>query len=164
MIRQTLALILLFLALVQGAAGFGQDLLSPPLPFKAWREQQLMEARNQVVRVTNKMTLDRSQPVPLQTSVEANPSKGLKGSKPETELKRALDNLQSAKELTIEDYFLVYLSRYKGQPQALEFIAQRLTREEIAELLKVMLNSSSVESLKSAPHPAVGLVANDKSR
>ncbi len=78
------------------------------------------------------------------------------------DLKRALDTFHSAKELSLEDYFVVYLVRFRNQPEALESFAQRLSKEEMIELLKVILNRGRSSMEAATPKSALGgLVAGD---
>ncbi len=98
------------------------------MPFKAWKEQQLVEARNQVVRLNNKIALEK----------EVDP-------KIELEVQRANETFQSAKELSLAEYSAAYLAKFRNQPQALSALVKRLSKQETSELLYVLLNPQADE-------------------
>lgn len=112
-----------------------------PLSFKAWKDSQSVEARNQVTRLTNKITLARAN---LKEGQDANLASV------EVELKTAEENLKYASELTIKEYFEVYLAKFKDDPKAIQSVVDQLSKEEVAELLKNALNQRVIEPTTSA--------------
>lgn len=147
----------------------------PVLSFKSWKDQQVIEARNHVVRLTNQVTLSKAGKSAVDAGARAEDAaaagaealeltrvqKTPGASRAAADLKRAMDNLQAARELTMEDYFVVYLTRFKNQPEALDALAQRLSKEEIAELLKVMVSRNRQSEAASPKSALGGLVAGD---
>jgi hypothetical protein len=164
---------LLFAICIFTGNAVGQE--NSPLPFKIWKDQQITEARNQVVRISNRRTLakasakssenepDHSRTV---SSEEISTQQHVqRPSNLETDLQQANENLESAKELSFEDYVTVYLAAYKNRPEVLAGISQRLTKEEVAALLSLVLNRNRIQETRSAAKPFVdGLLAGDRSR
>lgn len=155
---------------VSSAPVFAQHALSTePLPFKNWKEQQIVDAQNQVARISNRIVLLKAGKVrPEDISAEFNDfedtqadveaakltSKAQKLSsndilaRLEKELSGRQKSLEFAKDLGFEEYFLGYLTQFQENPDALASVAGRLSKDEVAELLKVLLksNQSSLDS------------------
>ncbi len=149
--------------------------------FQEWKRSQVVEAKNQVARLSNRLTLLRKgilkddeltqadQALKAELARERMASMKSKDvvQKTELQLKAALENLQFTTELTLQDYFAVYLSRYKDQPEAIGAAAAKLSKEEILELLKVMMKSSPGEiqqSLDNASQPRASNMDNRSAR
>lgn len=66
----------------------------------------------------------------------------------QADLKVALENLQFVAELSLEDYFAVYLSRFGDDPEAIQKVAKDLSQDEVTQLLKLMLKKNLDEALK----------------
>lgn len=158
--------------LVTLACGYGVDsrgstpTTNEPFPFSMWKEHQIVEAKNQVVRLSNRIHLlktgrykvedivsESQQPLmEVEDEQEYESLKDFRGSKIDAEtlkmaeekvlkkaqerMKVALGNLQYAKELSIEDYLAVYLSRFKDDEEALKKVIGKLSQEELVEILK----------------------------
>lgn len=157
--RQTFIVILLAfsaLALAQGPTG-------EPLTFKAWKEQQVIDAQNHLARVNNRIVLLRTGKVkPEEISAEFNNFKDSQVqveaakltsraqqlsssdvlSRLDKELSRSQKGLDFAKDLDLQDYFLGYMVQFQENPDALAAVASRLSKEEVAELLKFLLKST----------------------
>jgi len=156
--------------LVFSVPAFAQDPSTEPLPFKNWKEQQIIDAQNQVARVSNRIVLLKAGKVrPEDISVEFNnfeedvpasvdsaklTSKAQKLSSKdilarlEKELSRRQKSLEFAKDFGFEEYFLGYLAQFQENPEAISSVAGRLSKDEVTELLKVLLKStqSSLDS------------------
>ncbi|MCB0357256.1 MAG: hypothetical protein KDD40_09630 [Bdellovibrionales bacterium] len=126
--------------------------------FNKWKQLQVVEAQNKVVRLSNLLLLLKSEKYTLENSLPqvANESKQdiqipekqqqeLIG-QTEGQLKTAVASLDFAKELTLNDYFSVYLRQFKDNKSALEALAQDMDKSEIAEVLSslISVNSSPV--------------------
>jgi hypothetical protein len=149
--------ILILLALFIGTSAFGAEDSAKVLSFQEWKGNQVVEAKNQVARLSNRITLLKKGVLKEDNLIAEDPSltdqlssdrlKSAKGrnlvSKMESQLKSALENLQFTTELSLQDYFAVYLSRFKDQPEAISTAADKLSKDEILELLKIMLKSDS---------------------
>lgn len=137
-----------------------------PLIFKVWRDQQVVTAQNQLTRISNYLVLLKSNKIKpedvmaefsLTADLESSSNSGnlaasgrLQKNAPsdllsrlEREQSRISRNLDYAKELTLEEYLLGYLSQFAENQAALGALALKLSKEELAELLRI--------SLKSAP-------------
>ena len=73
-------------------------------------------------------------------------------------LARALELLQMAKELSIQEYFAVYLQKWRGRPEVLRELAGELSDSEVTELLKLILAkptlaTSQTQSQRPSPRP-----------
>jgi hypothetical protein len=166
-------LLLSLLSIFVGYHGIAQE--NMPLPFKTWKEQQITEARNVVIRITNRRTLakaslksaDTESP---KTRTVATEEIGVqqhvqRPANLETELQQANENLASAKELSFEDYVTVYLAAFRDRPDVLAVISQKLTKEEVAILLNLVVNRASSQDARTSAKPLVdGLLAGDHSR
>lgn len=122
------------------------------LSFKDWKGSQVLDAKNQVVRLTNRITLlkkgilreasDSEDKKPDATEMsdrtKTAENKDLI-SQVESQLKLALENLQFTTELSLQDYFAVYLTRFKDEPELMATAAEKLSKEEVLELLKAMM-------------------------
>lgn len=75
-------------------------------------------------------------------------------------MQMAIENLQIAKDLTIDDYTVVYLSRYQGDGEALARLVERLTKEEVIELLQARLQAppEGPTALPTSAPRAVGIM------
>lgn len=91
-----------------------------PLSFNTWKQQQVLEAQNQLLRAQS----DRN------------------SADPEKELLRAQDRLEAAKSLQLEEYVSIYLSTLASQPEMLDKLAEKLSKEELAVLLKQLLSKT----------------------
>lgn len=154
-----------------------------PASFQAWKERQVVGARNHVVRLSNRIHLLKNGRYKFEKSEQSNePLLGTEGEKAyeelknrakvkaeeetvkeaekrllkqaETRMKTALENLQYAKELSIEDYFAVYLSQFQHDPKALQKVAAKLSDTEVLELLKAMLSQTSAVTTPPSQKPS----------
>lgn len=155
-----------------GFNSFGATSSSEPLPFSAWKEHQIVEAKNQVVRLSNRIHLLKTGRYKAEAVVTESKDpllghegekeyQSLKDTKVDAEtlktaeekvlksvqdrMKTALGNLQYAKELNMEDYLAVYLSRFKDDDEALSKVIGKLSKEELLEIVKSqMVDNSTV--------------------
>lgn len=96
--------------------------------FQYWKQLQIDEAKQVLERVqASSPTLNGSAP-----ANESNKSPKL--IRMDQRLKQSQLNLEIAQELTVNDYFLIYLSQFKGKDSLIE-AAKRLSPDEVAELL-----------------------------
>lgn len=103
-----------------------------PLSFDQWKAGQVTEAQNQVTRLSNRITLLKN------SSVDINEINKLESSR-----RVAAKNVEFAGELTLEDYFNVYLSQFADRDAALLSAAKSMSKSEVAMLLKSLLKSKS---------------------
>lgn len=101
-----------------------------PMTFQSWKGKQILEAQNQVLRSSSKINQLKSRKVSATSKdmVQA-----------ERDLTRAREILDTANGLQIADYVSVYLPTLKDQPQSMQQLSERLTKEELTEIVKVLL-------------------------
>ncbi len=80
------------------------------LSYKSWKSQQVKEAQTSVKKA------------------KATPGH-------DEELYKALLSLEMSKDLTVNDYFVIYLSKHKDGKKALQQAAKKLSRDDVATLL-----------------------------
>ena len=130
------------------ALAWGQEPQVTALGFQAWKEQQVLEAQNQTLRNSSRISQLRANKPAGKESKEATGSLSnsrikkapeqdtLAGA--ERDLKRAQETLENANELQFEDYIVIYLPTLQDQPEALSKLADKLSKDELAEIFKVM--------------------------
>jgi ABC-type uncharacterized transport system ATPase subunit len=101
------------------------------ISFSSWKSQQITEADNRIVRLSNRLTVLRGQ-----KDVNINDINKL-----EVEHRVAVNAAQVVRDLTIEDYFNVYLAQFLKEPGIMEAAAHSLTPQEVTALLKMYLSS-----------------------
>lgn len=100
------------------------------LSFVQWKQQQITASENRQIRLANSITLVKSTTGDMD---ELN--------KLEVDLRVANQNVLLVKELTIEDYFNVYLSQFSDKDSALIDAARTMSKEEVGSLLKILLRA-----------------------
>ncbi len=89
-----------------------------PLSFSAWKQSQILEAQNELLRTSN--SLDKTSQ--------------------DKEVKRAQERLDAAQNLQIEEYISVYLPGLAESPAQIEKLAEKLSKEELGAILKGLLS------------------------
>lgn len=130
---------------------YAQDPVPSVLNFQAWKDQQILEAQNQTLRISARISqLKGTKPGTKDAKDIAVPNGKVKKFEADTvtgaerDLKRSQESLASANGLTLEDYVTVYLPTLQGQPEALQNLSQKLSKEELAEIFKVLVGKGSV--------------------
>ncbi len=100
------------------------------LSFKDWRSEKLSLARARYSKLQTDYILKKSAN-PKDTTLKSLYS----------ELKNTKSNLDEVSELTVADYFVGYLSRFKDQKQAFNKAAEKLNSLEVAELMTAYADS-----------------------
>ncbi len=120
-------------------------------PFVRWKEEQVIGAKNKVVRLSNLLLLLKSEKYEPENSIPQVAQENKQDiSIPETQqmeliaqtenqLSEAIASLEVVKDLTLKDYFSVYLQQFKNEPQALEALAAEMDKAEIAEILRSLI-------------------------
>lgn len=128
--------------------------LSTPQPktFQSWKDLQILEAQNQMLRIGARMTQIKAgkgaraefkEPSQLPTGRVRSTNDSDPMALAERDLRRARESLETATALDLTDYVNIYLPTLESQPETLQALLQKLTKEELAEILKVMLSKSS---------------------
>lgn len=131
-----LKLVLATVTLGLATPGFAAQLKLKPvrvLSFPEWKDREILAADNRVARLNNEVVLLRRQP----------------GDQPEMiqhlgeQLRNAVADASVVHNLTEDDYISVYLRQFAPTPSALQKIAKSLSRDEVADLLTLYLNSKN---------------------
>ena len=111
------------------------------LTFQAWKSLRVDEARFVLERMTleghlEKMPqIDRS-PVEKTPAIRTTaPRAGRAESRADARIEQARMNLEIARDLTVNDYLLVYLSQFKSRDILID-VARRMPPEDVADLLQ----------------------------
>lgn len=151
-----------FSVLTVSAADRSQGSEAIPMSFTVWKDQQILESQNLVVRLSNRIQLvktgrykgqdsnldaqlDQADIYGDRQTASTTSSEGQSDSqqellqKSERQLQQALENLQYAKELSLEDYLAVYLVKFKDNSEALSQLAGQLSQEEVSMVLQSLL-------------------------
>lgn len=156
------------------AAQVQEPEVSQILPFKNWKEQKIVEAQNQVARLGNRLVLLKAGKIkpedlvsdtdhlsaatgsPTESATALN-SRAQKVDRDvqarlERELGQAQKSVEFAKDLTFQEYVMGYLSQFADQPDALNEISSRLSKDEMNELIKTLLrsNQNTLESTEKS--------------
>lgn len=125
------------------------------LSYKAWKEQQILLAQNRLLRTTAEFEVLKNTGGAKEPEGEKATSKqqALKRfhraqeksdlERMENEVKLAKESVQTATELTLDDYVTVYLPTLTQSPEALDSLVESMSREEISSILKEILKKQS---------------------
>jgi hypothetical protein len=125
-----------------------------PLLFQAWKDQQVLEAQNQVLRISARIaTLKSSKPVSSKKESKEVANGKLKRvsdsetlSAAEQDLKRAQESLSTANNLQFEDYVDVYIPTLADQPEALQKLSDKLSKDELSQIFKGLMAKNAASS------------------
>lgn len=90
-----------------------------PLSYRAWKEQQVLDAQNLLLRAQN--------------ALRQSDSDGRV--RIEREVRRATDQVDAAKEFSVEEYLSIYLSKYQDRSDLVLQMIEKLSKEEAKEIL-----------------------------
>ncbi|MBX3020631.1 MAG: hypothetical protein KF799_03050 [Bdellovibrionales bacterium] len=150
-------LIKILVVVLFSLSAFAQEPVSPsPLTFQTWKDQQVLEAQNQVLRISARMSFLKSS---KSSGSVKEPSHIANGklrkisdtdtmATAEQDLKRAQESLAAANALQFEDYVDVYIPTLANQPEALQKLSDRLSKEELAEIFKGIMKGSAASDAK----------------
>lgn len=129
-----------------------------PLSFKQWKTQQITDAENNLVRLSNRLHIKKTgyfkilerktetteESLIKLASLEVDERKELKRAQDEVaeleeQVRAAMENLQFMRELTMDTYVAAYLPQFKNNEPALTQLSQVMSKEEIIELLRSVL-------------------------
>lgn len=138
-----------------------------PLTFQAWRETQVNDATTQMFKISARISQLRStknSAAGLKESAQANlPSARVKTtdsdpvSLAEKDLRRAKESLETANNLELSDYVNIYLPTLEAQPDALQRLIEKMQKEDLGEILKVLLTKNTRLDTKRNPPVISGL-------
>jgi hypothetical protein len=145
--------IIIILLTVMCALAWGQEPQVAVVGFQAWKEQQVLEAQNQMLRTSSRINQLKSNRGATGSAKEAAvnlPNSRIKKTADsdsvagaERDLKRAQESLETAGGLQLDDYISIYLPTLQDQPEALNKLADKLTKEELAGIFKATYTKGS---------------------
>jgi len=147
-----------------------------PLLFQTWKEQQILEAQNGVLRANVKLDRAKSGRGNSGSSVSSVATEGVSSDKikrvgdvdpvvaAEKELSRAQESLRAANDLQFKDYVEVYIPSLQDQPESLQRLAEKLSKEELAEIFKGLMQKSSPGDAKRNSNLMEGLRVSSRAK
>jgi len=105
--------------------------------FQAWKANRVEEARAGLEKLQNDKTVPPLATVPKQSQGAKSESRlqvSQKSVRSDFKIQQAQTNLELARELTVNDYFVLYLSQFKSRDAFVE-AAKKLSSEETADLM-----------------------------
>lgn len=135
-----------------------------PKTFQNWKDLQVLDAQNQLLRAGARVAQVRSGKAAKADVKDEKPLpsgriKSVAGESPmavaEKDVRRAKESLEAANTLELADYVNVYLPSLESQPEVLEALIQKLSKEELGEILKIIVSKNSRFDTKRNP-PMVG--------
>jgi len=142
------------LAFTLGLGAFAQEPQVTVLTFQNWKEQQILDAQNQTLRISARIAQLKLSKTSAAKEAGPLPSTKIKKSEndaataAEKDLRRAQESLKVANELAIEDYVTIYLPTLRENPEALQALAQKMSKEELVEIFKVLLRKEASPDTK----------------
>lgn len=129
--------------------------------FQAWKDLQVLEAQNQVLRIgarISQIKAGRASKTDLKDT-SALPTSRVKSTTDndpmtmaERDLRRARESLEAANSLELADYVNIYLPTLEAQPETLQVLLQKLSKEELGEILKLILQKNShLDTKRNSP-------------
>lgn len=136
--------------------GFGFTVHAEPLKFKAWKEQQIVEAQNEVLRISARL---RVQKTGSKAEKASSADKEILGSRfqqspevTEKDLKMAQESLEIAKEFNLEDYADVYVSSLQDDSEQFSKLMNSLSKDEMTQLMKILVKNKAADSDRPTSH------------
>ncbi len=127
-----------------------QELTDGALTYQAWRDQQVLQAQNQILRVSARISMlksgrpispaDKDSPAVLSSNRIKKASNVDTVAAAERDLRRAQESMEAATALQFEDYINIYLPLLQNQPEAIAKLTEKLTKAELAEIAKALIS------------------------
>lgn len=106
--------------------------------YREWKSEKVQEAQTRIDGLKVKLSDKKDPNMAKSTGTEAT---DVETAKIETQIRREEVSLETAKELTVSDYFAGYLTKLSDKKSAFKEVAGRLTAEEVAELMSAYADS-----------------------
>jgi hypothetical protein len=143
-----LEMFILVLLTILCSLAFGD---TAPLTFQDWKEQQVLESQNQVLRTSTRISQIKTGKPAKSDSKDAStpalpPNRRVKKTSESDQLaiaekdqKNAQESLEAARALQFDDYITIYLPTLQDQPEAVDKLAEKLSKDELAEIFKGLI-------------------------
>lgn len=144
--------------------------------FQEWKQQQILEAQNQMLRISAKINQLKATKPGKSESKDAGwaniPNRRVKKTtqtdpvaSAEIDLKNAQECLEAANELQFDDYISIYLPTLSDQPDQVNKLAEKLSKDDLAEIFKGLVKRGIRPT--DAPHASAspgfdGLTASSR--
>ncbi len=109
-----------------------------------WREAQILDAQNRLVRIRNKITRVRQTTGHLEEVARL-----------EREQSAAAHSIELIGDFTVEDYFDMYLSRYAQSESDLVEVAKGMSKNDVAQLLRAYFKRVAAGTAASTASPVI---------
>lgn len=127
-----------------------------PLNFQSWKDQQVLDAQNALLRISARIAQlksgkggaasKESAALPANSKLKKAEVDTVAGG--ERDLRRAQESLQAANNLTLDEYIAIYLPTLRDQPEALQQLSQKLSKEELVEIFKGLVRKDVAPDAK----------------
>ncbi|WP_413289582.1 hypothetical protein [Bdellovibrio sp. HCB337] len=110
--------------------------------FREWKSEKVQDALTRVTVTKTKIQIAKSKdPNVARRKAGIEASSGTNSESLETQLQQDQSILEMAKDLSVTDYFVGYLTKVQDKKAAFNEVAGKLTAEEVAELMAAYANS-----------------------
>lgn len=138
--------LLAFWAMTAVSMRAGADVKS----YREWKSERVTHAETKVNFLKAQLTVKKAQRgvangtdpnLAMRNTVEAVSTHNMSVERMERQLREEVYALEIAKDLSVTDYFVGYLTKVQDQQAAFSEVAGKLSSEEIAELMMAYANS-----------------------
>lgn len=147
---------IIFSVTVSIPVAWAQNPIAKALTFSAWKDQQVLDAQNQVLRASARLSqlkagkATRTATDAADLSLSSNKLKKVADSEAlnsaESDVRQAQETLESASKLQFSDYVEVYIPSLADQPDALQKLSEKLTKDELTEIFKALMHKSNPDN------------------
>ncbi|MBL7544986.1 MAG: hypothetical protein JNL11_14310 [Bdellovibrionaceae bacterium] len=130
--------------------------------YKEWKNEKVQMAIKRVTITRAQIEYRRLNKQFLQKA-EHSGAKDIELERLEATLKNDLYSLEVAQELSVTDYFAIYLTKQENKTEAYKEAAEKMTADEVSQLIKAYADSMFVPNGIPAAATKVGPTAMDKS-
>lgn len=141
---------LILLAVLVSASAQAEISTVGVMGFQSWKAARVDDA---------KAELEKLQGDGAQAKVDVKPKAPQKVSRGDQKLQQASLNLEIVQELTVNDYFVLYLNQFKDRSAFLE-AARKLNSDEAADLMMAYQKHLSKDSETENAMPSIGTAMN----
>jgi hypothetical protein len=109
--------------------------------YREWKSEKVQEAISRVTQTKTQIEVAKSKDPNLVRRTKTEARSGVDLEKLESQLQEDQSDLDMAKDLSVTDYFVGYLTKVQNKKAAFTEVAGKLTAEEVAELMSAYANS-----------------------
>ncbi|MGE4133185.1 MAG: hypothetical protein AB7F86_16200 [Bdellovibrionales bacterium] len=137
-----------------------------PYTFATWKEKHITDATNQLLKMTTRFSQLRAKRGESADPAEKPLSNKYNRVRPapadltmaEKDVRRARESLEAARGLEISDYVSIYLPTLSGQPAVQQQLIKKLSPDDMALILQLLLNQPKSDNAKHQDALMGGLV------